>query len=61
MYEHMVTKDKQIKNFRFTPEFADRLAKTAKLLDMSQTTLVKQAIQEKLAKLEKNLTFPIDK
>lgn len=52
---------KQIKNFRFTPELSERLAKFAKLLDVSQTTLVKQAVQEKIAKIEKNLSLPIDK
>lgn len=48
---------RQLKNFRFTPELIERLENAAKLEDISQTTLVKQAIREKIAKIErKHLT-----
>lgn len=51
---------KKIKNFRLTPELSERLAKFAKLLDVSQTKFVKLALQEKMARLEKNMSVSID-
>lgn len=55
------TEEKIIKNYRLAPDLVERIDRAAKAEDISQTTLVKQAIQEKVAKIEKKLCLPIDK
>ena len=48
-----MNKPKQLKNFRLSPELIDRLEKAAVAEDVSQTTLVKQAIKDKVEKIER--------
>ncbi len=52
---------KPLINFRVTPELRDRLKRAAKTEDVSQTTFAKQAIEEKIIKVEKKIVVPLDK
>lgn len=44
---------KTMKNFRVTPEFAERLESAAKQTDQTQTAFIKDAIVAKVEKIER--------
>lgn len=54
------TSKKLIKNYRFTPAFAERIERAARAEGLTQTALAQIALSEKIEKIEKKFKLALD-